>query len=89
MLCHLIVSGFVQGVGYRQFIKKNALSFNLTGWVKNIEGGRVEVLFCGSEESIKKAIEVCNKGPFLAEVKNISVEWEEKDMDFNNFEIVI
>lgn len=95
MLCHLIISGFVQGVGYRQFVKKNALSLGLTGWAKNlprltaVKAGRVEALLCGSEESIEKAIEACRRGPFLARVKNIDIEWEDKNMDFNSFEIII
>lgn len=89
MMCHLIISGFVQGVGYRQFVKKTALSLGLKGWVKNIDQGRVEVLFYGSKDAMEKAIEACRKGPFLANVKDINVEWENKDMDFNSFEIII
>ncbi|PIY95140.1 MAG: acylphosphatase [Candidatus Levybacteria bacterium CG_4_10_14_0_8_um_filter_35_23] len=98
MICHLVISGFVQGVGYRQFTKKTSLGLDLKGWVKNIDEGRVEVLFSGSKESIKRAIKACRKGPFLARVKNIDIEWEDKNMDFtqhqtgagfNNFEIVI
>jgi acylphosphatase len=89
MMCHLIISGFVQGVGYRQFVKKTALNLGLTGWVKNLDDGRVEALFCGSKETIEKVIEACRKGPFLAEVKDIKIEWEEKNIDFKSFEIVI
>lgn len=96
MLCHLIISGFVQGVGFRQFVKKNALGLGLKGWVKNlprrqadIDGSRVEVLFSGSKESMEKAIEICRQGAFLSDVKNIDIEWEDKNMDFNSFEIVI
>ena len=98
MMCHLVVSGFVQGVGYRQFTKKTALGLGLKGWVKNLDGGRVEVLFAGEKEIIAKAIEICRQGSFLAEVKDIKAEWEDKDMDFtqhqtgagfNGFEIVI
>jgi acylphosphatase len=77
MICHLVISGFVQGVGFRQFVKKTALRLGLVGWVKNIDGGRVEVLLCGSKEKIEKSIEACRKGPFLAEVKDIRVEWEQ------------
>jgi len=89
MLCHLIISGFVQGVGYRQFVKKTALSLGLKGWVKNIDQGRVEVLFSGSKEAIEKAVKICRQGSFLAKVKDIDTEWEDKDMDFNSFEIVL
>lgn len=89
MLAHVIVSGFVQGVGFRQFIKKEAQKFNLKGWVKNIDRGRVEALFDGEKEVIEKIIRECKKGPFLAEVKDVDVEWEDKNMDFNNFELIV
>jgi len=102
MLCHLTISGFVQGVGYRQFVKKNAIRLGLKGWVKNLDRGRVEALFSGKKETIEKAIEICRQGSFLAEVKDVKVEWvrpqtpkrsdcgqEDKDTDFNSFEIVI
>jgi acylphosphatase len=62
---HLFISGFVQGVGFRQFVKANARKLGLTGWVRNLADERVEALFQGPEETIKKAIEICKKGPFL------------------------
>ncbi|MCL4354213.1 acylphosphatase [Patescibacteria group bacterium] len=89
MLCHLVISGFVQGVGYRQFVKKTALSLGLKGWVKNIDQGRVETLFSGQKEVIERAINACRKGPFLANVKDIKIEWENKEMNFNSFEISV
>lgn len=75
MQAHVFVSGFVQGVGFRQFVKKTAIRLNLKGWVKNLPDGRVEAIFQGDKNSIEKMIEECDKGPFLAEVKNIVVEW--------------
>ncbi|HZJ18131.1 MAG TPA: acylphosphatase, partial [Patescibacteria group bacterium] len=49
MIAHVIISGFVQGVGYRQFVKKEASELSLKGWVKNIDRGRVEALFKGKK----------------------------------------
>jgi acylphosphatase len=89
MTAHIIISGFVQGVGFRQFVKKEAGKLSLKGWVKNIDRGRVEALFDGEKELIEKMINLCKKGPFLAEVKNIEVEWEDKNMDFNSFELIV
>lgn len=90
---HLFIFGFVQGVGYRQFVKQNAKKLGLTGWVKNDLSGRVEVVVQSSassdqeaKEKIEQLIELCKKGPFLAEVKNIEEKWEDEKEKFTTFE---
>ncbi len=88
MVAHVFVSGFVQNVGYRQFVKEIARQIGLTGWVKNMPDGRVEALFSGSKDKIEKATEQVWKGPFLSEVKSVDVEWSENShSSFNTFEI--
>jgi acylphosphatase len=89
MFTHIIVSGFVQGVGYRQFVKKVAQKDSLKGWVKNISGGRVEIGLIGPKEKIEKALSLFKKGPFLSEIKDMKVEWEDKEPDFKGFEIIV
>ena len=94
MFAHIIVSGFVQGVGYRYFVKKTAKNLNLNGWVKNlptdkIVKGRVEITLVGLKEQIEEAIKIFRKGPFLADVKDIKTEWEDKTPDLNSFEIIV
>lgn len=89
MLAHIFISGFVQGVGYRQFVKKNALKLSLTGWVRNISDNRVEAFFCGSKEQIEAIISICEKGPFLSEVREVEVFWEDINQNFESFEILI
>lgn len=84
----IIISGFVQGVAFRQFIKNTAEKLSLTGWVRNTPNNKVEALFEGEEENIEKAIEKCKKGPFLSEVQNIEVEWIENEEHFPQFVIV-
>lgn len=88
-ICNIFISGFVQGVGFRAFIKRNALKLGLTGWVKNLQDNRVEAIFQGPKEKIDQMIEICEKGPFLSEVKDVEVIWEEMDENFESFEIVI
>lgn len=78
-----LISGFVQGVGYRAFVKKHATELGLTGWVKNLPDGRVEALFQGDKKVIEQIIELCKKGPFMAEVANVAVEWEENSRQSN------
>lgn len=100
---HIFISGFVQGVGFRYFIKKNARDLGLNGWVRNAPDGKVEAIFqCFAfdktqgkisdqevKEKIEKMISICKKGPFLAEVENIDVQWEDSENKFEGFEIVI
>lgn len=89
-MCHIFISGFVQGVGFRAFIKHNASKLGLTGWVKNLPDNRVEAVLQGRIESINKMVLLCRKGPFLSEVKDVDVIWEEKQYDgaFEEFRII-
>ena len=88
MVAHVFVSGFVQNVGYRQFVKRIARQSDLNGWIRNLSDGRVESLFSGSREKIEKAIEECWKGPFLSEVKSVDVEWVGNNQEYKDFEIM-
>lgn len=85
---HVVVSGFVQGVGFRHFVKKEAIKLNLKGWVKNLPGGEVEAVFAGNKENIEEMIELCKNGPFLSEVKDVKILWEEVDEEFSSFDII-
>jgi acylphosphatase len=88
MIVHVFVSGFVQGVGYRQFVKRSARTLNLTGWVKNLPDNRVEALFCGPEEQVEKLISLCKKGPFLSDVKDVQISTENVKIASKNFDII-
>jgi len=83
---HLLISGFVQGVGYREFVKREAEKLGIVGWVRNLPDNRVEVLAQGSENDLNKLIKICEKGLFLADVKNIAIEWQEPQEQFESFE---
>ncbi len=85
---HIFVSGRVQGVFYRDFTRKQAKRLNITGWVRNLWDGRVEVVAEGEEEDIKKLIEELKKGPPAARVENIEIKEEETTGEFDDFEIV-
>ena len=88
MQAHVFVFGFVQGVGFRQAVKRKARFLGLTGWVKNLPDNRVEALFSGPKDKIDEAISFCKKGPFLSEVKHVEVEWEEKMQTFSDFVVL-
>ncbi len=84
---HLIISGDVQGTGFRSFIKREAIKLDVTGWVKNREDGIVEVEAEGDEEKLKELVDVCWKGPDVAWVENVHVEWSNFQSEFLDFEI--
>lgn len=62
MVCHYIVKGRVQGVGFRWFVQREAYEIGLRGWVRNTADGDVEVLAAGSEEQIGKLYAVLARG---------------------------
>jgi acylphosphatase len=84
---HIFISGSVQGVGYRYFVRSTAQKLGLTGWVRNTEDGGVEAVFQGKKEKIEEMIGLCRKGPFLAEVKQLGVDWEEAEEELKDFTI--
>lgn len=69
------ISGRVQGVFFRQEIKDRARSRNVTGWVTNRPDGRVEAVFEGDREAVESLVDWCRRGPRLAEVESVEVEW--------------
>lgn len=83
---HLFISGFVQGVGFREFVKREARKLGVFGWTRNLADRRVEILAQGDEEILKKFITICSRGPFLSEVKNISIDWQEIVEEFSSFD---
>lgn len=89
MRVHVIISGNVQGVGYRYFIKREAEKLGLTGYVCNLQDGGVEALFEGEREKIEEMVEKCKKGPFLSEVKNVEVKEKPGNKEFSDFQIII
>ncbi len=84
---HIIVSGYVQGVWYRKFVKTNAKDLGLSGWVRNLPNNNVEALIQGPKEEIIKLIELCREGPQFAEVKDIQVGWGEAENKIEEFTI--
>jgi acylphosphatase len=84
---HVYVTGRVQGIFYRSFVRTKAQLLNLRGWVKNTMDGCVEIVFEGETEDINSAIEECRRGPTHAQITDLRVEWEKPRGEFNNFEI--
>ena len=83
----LYVTGTVQGIFFRQFVKENAEKLNIKGFVRNLEDGRAEVFAEGSIDDLKKIIELCKKGPRHAQIRNVE-EKDERIQDFKSFKIL-
>lgn len=66
-----VISGRVQGVGYRAWTAATAREFKLKGWVRNLRDGTVEAVFSGEEISVIAMLDTCKKGPMLARVDKI------------------
>ncbi len=84
---HVFLSGRVQGVFFRDFTRRWAQSLGLTGWVRNVFDGRVEVVAEGEEEKLKTLLEKLREGPPLARVEKVEVSWEDYKAEFNDFTI--
>jgi acylphosphatase len=69
---HVLVSGIVQGVGYRAFAERAARELGLTGWVRNLDDGRVEIYVEGAPSKIETFLERCGRGPRSAEVSDVA-----------------
>ena len=83
----LYISGTVQGMFFRAFVKENAEKYNVKGFVRNLEDGRVEVFLEGNNNDVEKMIELCKKGPKHAEIRSLELK-EEKFQDFKTFKIL-
>ncbi|MFI5263828.1 MAG: acylphosphatase, partial [Candidatus Kapaibacterium sp.] len=68
---HLIVTGLVQGVGFRYYTHKEAVALKLTGFVRNIHNDSVEIEAQGTEDHIERLIEWVKKGPRNAIVDSV------------------
>ena len=69
----VVISGRVQGVGFRASCRHEALRLGVTGWVRNRWDRTVEALFEGPEDSVDAMIRWCHRGPRVAEVSNVEV----------------
>ena len=81
-----VVSGKVQGVFYRASAQEEARRLGLTGWVRNLPGGRVETLACGDPPAVDRYVQWLWKGPARAKVKQVEVNDAEAE-PVNGFEI--
>jgi acylphosphatase len=69
---HLIISGQVQGVGFRAWLAGEARSRDVSGWVRNRRGGEVEALLFGPSDRVDAIVAACHHGPSAAVVTSVA-----------------
>ena len=83
----LYITGTVQGIFFRGFVKENAERHNVKGFVRNLEDGRIEIFLEGNADDVDKVMELCKKGPKHSMIRNIE-EKQEKYQDFKGFKVL-
>lgn len=84
---HLIVSGVVQGVGFRWYTQRIATSLGLTGWVRNLQNGDVEIVVEGKSDIIEMFISELKNGYLGRNISRIKRIEEEYKGEFSDFRI--
>jgi acylphosphatase len=83
----ILVEGHVQGVGYRDFVRRRAAMLGLGGWVMNLRDGRVRLRAEGSRERIDELVRALEKGPPLSRVARVDVQWLAPSGRFADFDV--
>jgi acylphosphatase len=85
---HWFVSGRVQGVSFRAFTYESATDLKLTGWVRNLTDGRVEIVAQGPQKTLDQLLEKIKKGPTAAHVESVKeAKADDKEKLADHFEI--
>jgi acylphosphatase len=84
---HAIIDGRVQGVGFRYFVQREAETAGVTGWVRNLFDGQVEVLAEGAHQVLEDLVEMLRRGPRGAYVTQVDITWEPASGEFQDYEI--
>jgi acylphosphatase len=84
---HLLISGRVQGVYFRQGMMETAEKNNILGWVRNLPDNRVEAILEGNDSNVDAVIEWAHFGPAGAVVDELKVSEENYTGEFREFEI--
>ena len=82
-----LISGRVQGVGYRYFAREVAVREGVTGWVRNLSDGRVEARVEGEVEAVTRVERALRSGPGGARVDDVFVDFEEPSGTYTTFTI--
>ena len=85
---HLLISGKVQGVGFRHWLWIKATEKNIRGWVKNKITGEVEALLIGHDDDVNNVIKQCEKGPHSSNVTQVTIQDYKQEYSNKSFNIL-
>ena len=85
---HVFVSGRVQGVAFRYFVERRAAEIPVTGWVRNVRDGRVEIVAEGEKIDLESFLRFLRQGPRMANVDDLDIVWEDYRGEYADFRIV-
>lgn len=86
-MTHVLVEGLVQGVYFRDYTQRQAYILNLSGWVRNLQNGSVEVMLSGTDRNVSAMLDWLKVGSPRSRVDNLIVEQIESDDTFTGFEV--
>lgn len=81
------ITGRVQGVGFRAFVRRSARRLDLNGWVENEGDGSVRVEAEGARDDLEELLDDLKNGPRTARVEDVSTDWQDADGSFERFEV--
>ncbi len=84
---HIIVHGYVQGVGFRYYTKSNASRLGVVGWVRNKYDGTVEIWGEGTESRLKSFIQAVRRGPGHGHVDKLDIDWKKPQGNLSCFQV--
>jgi acylphosphatase len=84
---HFLISGMVQGVGFRRFVERSARELELTGWVRNLDDGRVEAIATGDTVTLAKFGILLKEGPRLSKVTDVACKDLNALQSFSDFTV--
>ena len=83
----ILISGAVQGVGFRYFVYRHAVRLGLVGLTRNLAGGEVEIELEGERALMEALLAQARQGPMMARVDRVQVEWRDCRDTYTRFEI--
>ena len=85
---HIVITGKVQGVGFRYWLYQIANEKNVYGWVKNKNTNEVEAVLLGKDKNVDELIKLVRKGPSSARVENLNIQNYQKEYLRKSFDIL-
>lgn len=84
---HVFISGTVQGVSFRANALRMASMLGLSGWVRNLPDGRVELMAHGEEKALRNLLAWAHHGPTQSRVDHVETHWDESQEEWQDFQI--